>query len=305
MVFQSYALYPHMTVAKNIESPLIARDMGRRRRPAARRRPQAAERRARGARRRSGADARSRGLPRPQAGRALRRPAPARRARPGPSCRGPAVFLMDEPLSNLDAKLRTQTRAGAGRPAPAARDHIHLRHPRPGRGHDHGRPHRDHERGAAPPGRHPAARSTRRPRTCSSPGSSARPPMNTAPVIARRRRRGVVEVGDSRFPIGPRRRAGERGTGHLGVRPEHLHIDPEGPLRGHGRTRPSGSATRALLRSSWRRGGAGHRRGSPGWPRRRTPPEPGVRGAAVRRAGVGSTCSTPTPACAAAGRGPA
>ncbi|MGZ4715900.1 MAG: ATP-binding cassette domain-containing protein, partial [Acidimicrobiales bacterium] len=25
MVFQSYALYPHMTVAKNIESPLLAR----------------------------------------------------------------------------------------------------------------------------------------------------------------------------------------------------------------------------------------------------------------------------------------
>ena len=25
MVFQSYALYPHMTVARNIESPLLAR----------------------------------------------------------------------------------------------------------------------------------------------------------------------------------------------------------------------------------------------------------------------------------------
>ena len=28
MVFQSYALYPHMTVAKNIESPLIGRNSG-------------------------------------------------------------------------------------------------------------------------------------------------------------------------------------------------------------------------------------------------------------------------------------
>ena len=44
-------------------------------------------------------------------GAALRRSAPARRARRAPSCAGPQAFLMDEPLSNLDAKLRVQTRA--------------------------------------------------------------------------------------------------------------------------------------------------------------------------------------------------
>ncbi len=39
----------------------------------------------------------------------VRRPAPTRRTCP---CRRtkPKVFLMDEPLSNLDAKLRVQTR---------------------------------------------------------------------------------------------------------------------------------------------------------------------------------------------------
>ena len=44
MVFQSYALYPHMTVAKNIESPLLARKFAGRRRGRA---PQADQGRAR------------------------------------------------------------------------------------------------------------------------------------------------------------------------------------------------------------------------------------------------------------------
>ena len=50
----------------------------------------------------------------------------------------PQVFLMDEPLSNLDAKLRAQTRHRAGRAAQAGRDHGRLRHPRSGRGDDDG-----------------------------------------------------------------------------------------------------------------------------------------------------------------------
>ena len=45
-----------------------------------------------------------------RAGSAQRRQTPARRA--GPCHRAPtAVFGMDEPLSNLDAKLRSETRA--------------------------------------------------------------------------------------------------------------------------------------------------------------------------------------------------
>ena len=56
--------------------------------------------------------------------------------------RDPQVFLMDEPLSNLDAKLRVQTRTEIARlQSDARRDHG-LRHPRPGRGDDDGRPHR-------------------------------------------------------------------------------------------------------------------------------------------------------------------
>ncbi len=50
--------------------------------------------------------------------------------------REPAAFLMDEPLSNLDAKLRVDMRARAGAAARAARRDDDLRHARPGRGDD-------------------------------------------------------------------------------------------------------------------------------------------------------------------------
>ena len=56
------------------------------------------------------------------------------------SCGSRSVFLMDEPLSNLDAKLRVQMRAELARlHARARRDHD-VRHARSGRGDDDGRP---------------------------------------------------------------------------------------------------------------------------------------------------------------------
>ena len=96
MVFQNYALYPHMTVRKNLEFPLkmarmergkrdakveeVAGTMGLR--PYLERKPAAL----------SGGQ-----MQRVALGRAL--------------VRNPAVFLFDEPLSNVDAKLRTEMRA--------------------------------------------------------------------------------------------------------------------------------------------------------------------------------------------------
>ncbi len=96
MVFQSYALYPHMTVRRNIEFPLRNRKV-----PAAERDRLVAE----------AADALDLGdlldrKPGQLSGGQRQRVALARAI-----VRRPAVFLMDEPLSNLDAKLRVQTRA--------------------------------------------------------------------------------------------------------------------------------------------------------------------------------------------------
>ena len=96
MVFQNYALYPHMSVFDNIAYPLESQGMkkaeirervtktARAARP--HRAPQAAPRNLSGGQRQ-----------RVAMGRAI--------------VRQPQVFLMDEPLSNLDAKLRVQMRA--------------------------------------------------------------------------------------------------------------------------------------------------------------------------------------------------
>ena len=89
--------------------------------------------------------------------------------------RQPQVFLMDEPLSNLDAKLRVQTRT-ADRPAAAPVPGLHrLRHARPGRGDDDGRPRRRDEGRPAAAVRH--AHESVRPsrRTPFVAGSSAHP----------------------------------------------------------------------------------------------------------------------------------
>ena len=99
MVFQSYALYPHKSACENIEFPLKIRGVARADRGAAG--PTGRRRLAR---------SHARCLDR-KPGQLVGRPAPARR--PGACDRSPAgrCSCMDEPLSNLDAKLRGETRA--------------------------------------------------------------------------------------------------------------------------------------------------------------------------------------------------
>jgi multiple sugar transport system ATP-binding protein len=100
MVFQNYALYPHMTVAENIGFALRMRKVPKEE-----------------ARARIQETARVIGLtdhldrkPRQLSGGQRQRVAMGRAI-----VREPQVFLMDEPLSNLDAKLRVQMRAEISR----------------------------------------------------------------------------------------------------------------------------------------------------------------------------------------------
>jgi len=105
MVFQSYALYPHMTVAKNIESPLLVRTFSVNGDPP--RKLTKAERatRVNDAAATLGLDKLLSRKPSALSGGQRQRVALARAI-----VSRPAAFLMDEPLSNLDAKLRSATR---------------------------------------------------------------------------------------------------------------------------------------------------------------------------------------------------
>ena len=96
MVFQSYALYPHMTVADNIGYPLRLRGVGK-----AERREAIAN-----ASRLVRLEELLNRYPKQLSGGQRQRVALARAI-----VRRPKVFLMDEPLSNLDAKLRGKMRA--------------------------------------------------------------------------------------------------------------------------------------------------------------------------------------------------
>jgi multiple sugar transport system ATP-binding protein len=96
MVFQNYALYPHMTVYDN-----MAFGLRRRKLP-----PAEVDRKVRGAADTLGLEPYLLRKPRELSGGERQRVALGRAM-----VREPQVFLFDEPLSNLDAKLRVQMRA--------------------------------------------------------------------------------------------------------------------------------------------------------------------------------------------------
>ena len=84
------------------------------------------------------------------------------------------VFLFDEPLSNLDAKLRSELRVEIKRLHQKLAEHDDLRHARPDRGDDAGRPHRHHAAAASSSSSTRRRPSTTGRSTAMSPTSSAR-----------------------------------------------------------------------------------------------------------------------------------
>jgi multiple sugar transport system ATP-binding protein len=95
MVFQSYALYPHMTIAENIAYPLRVRKLDKQERT----------RRVNEVARMLEIESLLDRKPRQLSGGERQRVALARAI-----VREPRAYLMDEPLSNLDARLRVQMR---------------------------------------------------------------------------------------------------------------------------------------------------------------------------------------------------
>ena len=135
------------------------------------------------------------------------------------------LFLFDEPLSNLDAKLRVEMRAEIKRLHQRSGITTRLRHARPGRGDDAGRPHRGDEATAC------CSSSARRTTIYSRPATRfvaefiGSPTMN---IVACERSRQRLCV--ARRRAGPERRAAQRagGIGTLdvlyGLRPENVAL---------------------------------------------------------------------------------
>ncbi|HET9609105.1 MAG TPA: ATP-binding cassette domain-containing protein [Acidimicrobiales bacterium] len=230
MVFQSYALYPHMTVRRNIESPLLVRryrvdgpDQPARKLTRAERTERVEE-----AARVLGLDELLGRKPAALSGGQRQRVALAR-AFVG----RPKAFLMDEPLSNLDAKLRAATRLElVDLHRRVATTVVYVTHDQveamtmadriailtAGRLQQVGTPQQVYE---APANLFVAQ-------------FIGTPPMNTLPgtVTTDGETGPAVDVGAGRVPVPPAL-AGHLGEGQpvvVGVRPEHLALAPDGPI---------------------------------------------------------------------------
>ena len=210
IVFQNYALFPHMTVADNVAFGLEMRNVG--------------TRRARAAGGRDAGAGRARRLCRASPGATVGRPAAARGA--GPRAGDPA-----RPAAARRAAVeprRQAARGDAGRtaPHPARRRHHHADgHARPGRGAGAVRPRRRDERRAASSRRTARSLPTSTRAPASSATSSARPICSrsiasTPPALT---------VGSLTLPLPVGESAAVRAGDRILVRPEKIAFGEPGP----------------------------------------------------------------------------
>ena len=190
-VFQQYALFPHMSVLDNVGFGLRAKKV-----PAAEARRRAMEmldvvRLAEFADRR----------PTQLSGGQQQRVALARAL-----VNLPSALLLDEPLAALDLKLREAMQLELKRIQREVGHHVHLRHPRPGRGAHDERPHRRHEPGPGRADRH-AGGDLRRAgqRLRRRVHRLGQPPARHPRVGRRRRRRGCGSTAAPRVEVARRR----------------------------------------------------------------------------------------------------
>ena len=180
MIFQSYALWPHMTVAENVAYGLKLRKLDR---ATIGKKLEAIL-----------ATTQARAAGRALSGRAVGRPAAARlaRARADRRARDPAARR-----AAVESR-RQSARGDALRGAPPARRlplHHGLRHARPVRGDDHGRPDRRHE-----PRQDRAARARRRRSTTGRARSSSRA-SSAAATSSRARRSTTARIVSRASPL--------------------------------------------------------------------------------------------------------
>ncbi len=209
MVFQSFALFPHLTVADNIAFGMAARGV----------RSQERRAQARAAAERLGLSGLLERTPDRLSGGERQRVALARAL-----VRRPAALLLDEPLSNLDAQLRHETRAELRRlHDEEGLTMVHVTHDqaealslgdrvailRDGRLEQSGTPEAIYDR----------------PATAWAAAFLGTPPMNLLPGAVRD---GAVEAPPLRIPAPAGATAG---AVTVGIRPEHVKPDPAGALR--------------------------------------------------------------------------